>query len=92
MAPWAGPGDLPAMDPDATVAEALPRLYRHVLDALERLERLGGRRDAARLRSTAIAVYSGSWDARSQRRLEDVLTRIDAASRERERRSELRVA
>jgi hypothetical protein len=84
--------DLPAMSPDPAVAEALPRMYRRVLDALERLERLGGRREATRLRGTAIAVYSGSWDPKSHRRLEDILGRIEAASRDLEQRSDLRVA
>ncbi len=85
-------GDPPGMHPDASVAEALPRIYRRVLDAADRLEQLGARREAARFRGTAIAVYSGSWDAKSHRRLEEILGRVEAASREQERRSPLRVA
>ncbi len=80
------------MQPELTVAETLPRVYRRVLDAVGRLEQLGGRQDAARFRSTAIRLYSGSWDARSHRRLEDVATRTEAAARERERRDQPRVA
>jgi len=72
---------------DTDVAETLPRVYRRVLDAIGRLERLGGRRDAARLRSMAIEVYGGPWDARSQRRLEGILARVDAAVVDHERRA-----
>ncbi len=78
--------------PELTVAETLPRVYRRVLDAVARLEQLGGRQEAARYRAAAIRVYSGSWDAASHRRLEDVATRTEAAARERERREQLRVA
>ncbi len=80
-------GDSPAMHPEASIAEALPRLYRRVLDAVERLERLGGRRDAARLRRTAIGIYSAAWNSGSQRKLEEVLARIESATREQERRT-----
>lgn len=78
-------GDASAMNPDSTVAEALPRVYRRVLDAVERLERLGGREEAARFRSMAIRVYSGSWDEASHRRLEDVAARAESATRAYER-------
>jgi len=78
--------------PELTVAETLPRVYRRVLDAVARLERLGGRQEATRYRAAAIRVYSGSWDAASQRHLEDVATRTEAAARERELRAQPRVA
>lgn len=79
------------MHPGLTVAETLPRVYRRVLDAVARLERLGGRDEAAGLRSAAIRVYSGPWDGVSHRRLEDVLARTEAAARDRERREQPRV-
>ena len=63
--------------PDLSVAETLPRVYRRVLDAVERLEQLGGRQEAARFRAAAIRVYSGSWDASSHRHLEDVALRAE---------------
>jgi hypothetical protein len=81
--------------PELSVAETLPRVYRRVLDAvarLERLERLGGRQEAARFRAAAIRVYSGSWDASSHRKLEDVASRAEAAARTREHREQPRVA
>lgn len=75
------------MHPEASIAELLPRVYRRVLDAVESLERGGGRTEATRLRRTAIAVYSGAWDARSHRRLEEIATRAELAAREGKRRS-----
>ena len=75
-----------------TVAETLPRVYRRVLDAVGRLEQLGDRQEAARFRSVAIHVYSGSWDAASHRRLEDVAARIEAAVGDRESREPTRLA
>ena len=80
------------MNPDASVAETMPRVYRRVLDALARLEQLGGRREAGRLRHTAIEVYGGAWDAKSQRRLEEILARADVLSVEQERRLPLHLA
>ena len=77
---------------ELSVAETLPRVYRRVLDAVERLERLGGRQEAARFRAAAIRVYSGSWDAASHRHLEDVATRAEAAARSRDQREQARVA
>ena len=80
------------MDPELTVAETRPRVYRRVLAAVGRLEELGGRQDAARFRAAAIRVYSGSWDAKSYRRLEDVAARTEAAALGRERRAQPRIA
>jgi hypothetical protein len=80
------------MHPDASIAEALPRVYRRVLDAVEALERRGGRPEATRLRLSAIAVYSGAWDTKSQRRLEEIATRAELAAREQERRGGPRAA
>jgi hypothetical protein len=83
---------LRSMHPELTVAETLPRVYRRVLDAVGRLEQLGGRQDAARFRTTAIRVYSGSWDAKSHRQLEEVAVRTEAAAVDRERRAQPRLA
>lgn len=80
------------MHPDASIAELLPRVYRRVLDAVEALERGGGRTEATRLRHAAIAVYSGSWDAKSHRRLEAIATRAELAAQEQERRGGPRAA
>jgi hypothetical protein len=80
------------MHPDVSIAEALPRVYRRVLDAVEALERLGDRTEATRLRRSAITVYSSAWDAKSQRRLEEIATRAELAARERERRRGLHAA
>jgi hypothetical protein len=80
------------MHPDLTVAETLPRVYRRVLDAVALLEQLGERQEAARFRSAAIRVYSGSWDVASHRQLEDLLARAEAAAHDRERRERPRVA
>jgi hypothetical protein len=85
-------GDPSAVDPDTTVAETLPRVYRRVLDAVARLDSLGARRDATRIRSAAIEVYSRAWDARCQRRLEEILIRAEAMAAEQPRRAPTRVA
>lgn len=82
----------PAVDPDTTVAETLPRVYRRVLDAVARLEALGARRDATRFRTAAIESYSRAWDARCHRRLEEILARAEAVADEQPRRSPTRVA
>jgi hypothetical protein len=74
------------MDPQHSVAEALPRVYRRVLDAVDALDRMGGRAEATRLRLSAIAVYSSAWDARSHRRLEEIAGRAELAAHEQERR------
>jgi len=74
------------MLPESSVAEALPRLYRRVLDAVEVLERSGGRAEATRLRHAAVKVYSGAWDAKSHRRLEEIANRAELAAEEQERR------
>jgi hypothetical protein len=80
------------VDPELTVAETLPRVYRRVLDAVGRLERLGGRQEAARFRASAIRFYSGSWNAASHRGLEGLAARTEAAVLDRERRALSRVA
>jgi len=75
---------------ETTIAETLPRVYRRVLDATDRLQELGARAEAAAFRASAIRVYSGPWDAASHRRLQEVLARIETTTRTRERRDRLR--
>ncbi|MFL5778554.1 MAG: hypothetical protein ACJ761_06390 [Chloroflexota bacterium] len=60
------------MEPSSP-AEALPELYRAILDGVAELERAGLRADAARLRASATRVYSTSWDAAARRRLQTIL-------------------
>ena len=55
---------------ESSPAVELPGLYRSALDGIARLERLGERRMAARIRQDAIAVYSGRWDDPGRRRLQ----------------------
>jgi hypothetical protein len=78
--------------PDATVAETFPHLYRGVLDAVGRLNALGARGQAAEFRESAIRAYSRAWDAKGQRRLDEILARAEAAARDHARRAPLRVA
>lgn len=85
-------GDPSSVHPDTSVAEALPRVYRRVLDTVARLEALGARRDATRFRSAAIEVYSRAWDTRCQRRLEEILARAEAMADEQASRAPTRVA
>ena len=80
------------VDPDETIAEALPHLFREVLDGLAHLEQLGARGEAARLRSEAIAGYSRAWDPACQKRLEQIRGRIERAVRDLEQRHRLSVA
>ncbi|MFL5757254.1 MAG: hypothetical protein ACJ77N_13265 [Chloroflexota bacterium] len=58
-------------------AEQLPGLYRAILDGVARLERVGERREAARIRVDATRAYSTAWDESNRRRLEHLLRRID---------------
>lgn len=85
-------GDSATVDPDASIAESLPRVYRAVLDAVGRLERLGMSHEALECRRRAIAVYSRTWNRKSQRKLEAILARADGAAVEHERRAALRIA
>jgi hypothetical protein len=77
---------------ETTVAETLPRVYRRVLDAVARLGELGERREAGRLRAAAIEAYSGAWNTRTHRRLEEIVARAEALVEERERLTTPRVA
>jgi hypothetical protein len=60
-------------------AEEFPQLYRAILDGIDRLERSGERREAARIRQEAIRAYSTAWDAAHRRRLEMVHRRVERA-------------
>jgi hypothetical protein len=55
---------------DRTPAEQLPHLYRAVLDTVARLEHLGEREVAYRIRRDALRTYSTRWDERGRRALE----------------------
>jgi hypothetical protein len=87
-----GSATIQRVNSDQTIAEALPRLYRDVLDGLARLEQLGAMSDAARLRTEAIAGYSRAWDASCYERLHALLGRIDVAARALERTRRPRLA
>lgn len=52
----------PATVDDRTPAEALPSLYRAVLDTVARLEHLGERAYAFKIRRSALQTYSTRWD------------------------------
>lgn len=54
---------------DRTPAEDLPTLYRAVLDTVSRLERVGDRSAAWKIRRDALQTYSTRWDDTGQRRL-----------------------
>jgi L-alanine-DL-glutamate epimerase-like enolase superfamily enzyme len=56
-------------------AEELPELYRAILDRVARMEAIGERAEAARLRSDATKAYSRAWDEKARRRLQQLLHR-----------------
>ena len=78
----------PRMDPTVGSSEELPALYRSILGLVEELERCDRRREAAGIRTQAIAAYETAWDGRQRRRLpaargpSATLPRIAAAPRE----------
>jgi hypothetical protein len=64
------------MEPKSA-AEALPALYRAVLDRVAELEAGGDRDLAKKVRADATRIYSRSWDARAYRNLDALLRRSD---------------
>jgi hypothetical protein len=66
-------------------AEEFPGLYRAILDRVARLEAIGARNDAAKIRSDATRAYSSAWDHKSRKKLDDLLRRSDRAIEARSR-------
>ena len=60
-----------------SIAHDLPELYRAVLERVAQLERGGARREAAIIRSDAIAAYSVRWDEAAKRRMTALVARAD---------------
>lgn len=60
------------MDSRPPTAEEYPARYRAILDCVAELERAGIRREARRLRSSAIATYSRGWDQASLAELTEI--------------------
>jgi hypothetical protein len=60
-----------------SIAHELPELYRAVLERVALLERQGARREAAHVRTSAIAAYSLRWDDTAKRRLTALQVRCD---------------
>ena len=74
----------PGMAPDLeTIADTLPRRYRAVLDAIDRLERGDAPDEARRWRELAIGRYSRRWDMATLRWFEVTLIRITTFERAR---------
>lgn len=67
---------------ESSPAVELPGLYRAALDGIARLERLGERALAARIRKDAIAVYSDRWDERGRKRMERLVAEAERILRD----------
>ncbi|HXI46071.1 MAG TPA: hypothetical protein VNH13_07205 [Candidatus Acidoferrales bacterium] len=72
------------------IAEALPELYRRVLDRVADLEQAGFRREADLVRKSATSAYARLWNDRTTRHLERLADRavrvLDGRERARRRR------
>ncbi len=55
------------------VSETLPETYRRVLDRVADLDAAGFRREADLVRRDAIRAYSGRWNERTARRVDQLL-------------------
>jgi hypothetical protein len=64
---------------DHTPAEELPTLYRAVLDTVMRLEHVGDRAFAYKVRQDALHTYSTRWDDHGR----VALRRLERRARER---------
>ena len=62
-----------------SLAEDLPELYRTILERVAELERVGARREGARVREAATRAYSEAWDEAARRNLTALLARADRA-------------
>ncbi len=78
-------------EPDASVAETMPRVYRRVRRRAGRLDQLGGRREASRLRFTR-SRSTARLGRQEPAALEEILARADVLSLEQERRLPLHLA
>jgi hypothetical protein len=60
------------MEPNSA-ADALPGLYRAILDRVAELEAAGRRDSAIQVRTAATRAYSRAWDDRARRELQTLL-------------------
>ena len=67
---------------ESSPAVELPGLYRAALDGIARLERLGERVLAARIRTDATTVYSDRWDERGRKRMERLVAEAERVLRD----------
>jgi hypothetical protein len=74
------PPESNAAEPSVSVAEDLPELYREILDRVADLERMGARRDAARIRADATRAYSNAWDESARRVLIGLIAKAGRAA------------
>jgi hypothetical protein len=68
-----------AAEAGPSLAEDLPELYRAILGRVAELERIGARREGARVREAATKIYSEAWDEAARRELTQLLGRADRA-------------
>jgi hypothetical protein len=75
---------------EPSVAEALPELYREVLDRVAALEKHGYRGEATLVRAEATRVYSAAWNEAARRRLRALRIHAErvVAGRDRPRRQQ----